>query len=43
MKTTEELLKMSGNDLIKYCESLKYFTIDYDNFLYTYNIRYNSY
>ena len=32
MKTTEELLKMSGNDLLKYCESLKYFTIDYDNF-----------
>lgn len=32
MKTTEELLEMSGNDLLKYCESLKYFTIDHDDF-----------
>lgn len=32
MKTTEELLEMSGNDLLKYCESLKLFTMDYDDF-----------
>lgn len=32
MKTTEELLEMPGNDLLKYCESLKYFTIDKDDF-----------
>jgi hypothetical protein len=32
MKTTEELLEMSGNDLLKYCESLKYFTIDRNDF-----------
>jgi hypothetical protein len=40
MKTTEELLEMSGNDLLKYCESLKYFTIDRNDFhiLTTYDI-----
>ena len=32
MKTTEELLEMPCNDLLKYCESLKFFTIDYDDF-----------
>jgi len=32
MKTTEELLEMSGNDLLKYCESLKYFKIDKNDF-----------
>ena len=32
MKTTEELLKMSGNDLLKCCESLKYFKIDSNDF-----------
>jgi hypothetical protein len=36
MKTTKELLQMSGNDLIKYCESLKYFKIDKTDFtIYT--------
>ena len=32
VKTIEELLEMSSNDLLKYCESLKYFTIDKDDF-----------
>jgi hypothetical protein len=32
MKTNEELLEMSGNDFLKYCESLTYFTIDRDDF-----------